>query len=52
MNVPTLRYPPPIGWIVGQYISLDNRDGAEEVGEHPCSEQPAHACAQNDRTLT
>ena len=52
MNVPALRYPPPVSRIVGQLVPLDNRDGPEEISEHPRGEQPAHARTQNDRTLT
>ncbi|PRC49103.1 hypothetical protein C6A85_76455, partial [Mycobacterium sp. ITM-2017-0098] len=32
-------------------ITLDHRDGAIEVGQHPGSEQSAHARPQNDGTL-
>src|SRR6185312_16028400 len=52
MDMPTLRYPPPVSGIVEQHVSLDHHDGLEEIGEHSCSEQPAHARTQNDRTLT
>ena len=50
--MPTLRYPPPASGIVGQLISVDHRDGLEEIGKHPRGEQPAHARPENDRTLT
>ena len=50
--MPALRYPPSVSGIVGQHVSVDHCDGVEEIGEHSCGEQPAHACPQNDRTLT
>src|SRR3984893_7146919 len=52
VDMPALWYAAPVSGIVGQLIPLDHRDGPEVIGEHSGGEQPAHARAENDRTLT
>jgi hypothetical protein len=52
MSMPTLRYPPPVGGVVGQYVAFHHGDGLVEIGQNPGGEQPAHACAENNRVVT
>jgi hypothetical protein len=52
MDVPTLRYSAPVDGIFRQFVSVNHRHRAIEVGQHSGGEQPAHAGARDDCVIT
>src|SRR5262245_55625738 len=46
MAVMTLWNPAPVDRLIRQHVAIDNCHGPVEVGEHPRSEQSAHAGAK------
>jgi hypothetical protein len=52
VSMAALRYPAPVGRVVGQYVAFHHGDVLVEIGQYPRGEQPAHTSAENNRMLT